>query len=835
MGARAAEQRCELVTIVGDAGVGKSRLVAELSAPIEATRRPRPLPPLRGGDHLLAGGRGAEAARRAALPTRPRRPRSARCSARAEAARRAEEIAWAFRKTLEQAARAAARRRLRRHPVGRGDVPRPDRARRAALLGCADPAALHGAAGAQRAPPDLAGDASARAAGRRRRRRADSRSDPRRAAREDRARGGRQPALHRGDAGDGRRERRARSSSRPPCRRCSRRASTSSRRPSGACSSAARSRARSSTAAPCRRSRPTRPRSTPRLAALVRKELIRPDQAAARGRGRLPLPPPPDPRRRLRRAAEGDAGRAAPALRGLAGGARRPSSSSWTRSSATTSSRPAATAPSSGCPHDDELAAAARRRLTAAGRRAALRQDYGAAVSLLERAVALVPPAELDLALETDLVDALFGRARPPSARRADSLAERAAAAGDRVGELCGRIKAGILRLYLEPEGATEQLAALVDRRCRCSRPPATTSPCTSHTPRLGRSRSTRGADGRGAGGVRAGRRPCSAGGRAVRRVRSVWRAGARFDGTTPVTGAARVAGRAGGARRRDHFVRGYRAGALAMLGRFDEARAILAETRAELAERGGGIWLATATARRPSTSSSWPAIPPPPPSSARKGAGCSRSWANRATCRARPGGSRRRSTRSTGSRRPTPGPAARGARRERRPSTQMLWRQAEGKVLARRGEHAEAERLAREAVAIGENRHARCRETVRRPRRGARARGPPDEAPGARAGTRALRAEGEPRHGRADARATGGASAGGACVHDLPQLRPREQRDGEVLRGVRGAARRRAAVPRAAQDRHRPLLRRHRLDRARRVGSTRRRCGPCWPATSSA
>jgi hypothetical protein len=34
---------------------------------------------------------------------------------------------------------------------------------------------------------------------------------------------------------------------------------------------------------------------------------------------------------------------------------------------------------------------------------------------------------------------------------------------------------------------------------------------------------------------------------------------------------------------------------------------------------------------------------------------------------------------------------------------TQMLWRQARAKVLARRGEHAEVERFAREAIAIGE------------------------------------------------------------------------------------------------------------------------------------
>jgi tetratricopeptide (TPR) repeat protein len=35
---------------------------------------------------------------------------------------------------------------------------------------------------------------------------------------------------------------------------------------------------------------------------------------------------------------------------------------------------------------------------------------------------------------------------------------------------------------------------------------------------------------------------------------------------------------------------------------------------------------------------------------------------------------------------------------------TQMLWRQALARVLARRGEHDEAERLAREAVEIGES-----------------------------------------------------------------------------------------------------------------------------------
>jgi tetratricopeptide (TPR) repeat protein len=39
--------------------------------------------------------------------------------------------------------------------------------------------------------------------------------------------------------------------------------------------------------------------------------------------------------------------------------------------------------------------------------------------------------------------------------------------------------------------------------------------------------------------------------------------------------------------------------------------------------------------------------------------------------------------------------------------STQMLWREARAKVQAHRGQHAEAERLAREAVRIGERTEA--------------------------------------------------------------------------------------------------------------------------------
>ena len=160
----------------------------------------------------------------------------------------------------------------------------------------------------------------------------------------------------------------------------------------------------------------------------------------------------------------------------------------------------------------------ARRRLTAAGRRAKLRQDYGAAVSLLERAAALVPPAELDVALETDLVDALFWGGKGGDAlRRAGSLAERASAAGDRVGELCGRIQEGIFRTYLEPEGATEKLAALVEQALPVFEAAGDDLALYIGYSALGQVANMRAPERRAARRVRARLRACAAGGPAAR------------------------------------------------------------------------------------------------------------------------------------------------------------------------------------------------------------------------------------------------------------------------------------------------------------------------------
>ncbi|MGH2694250.1 MAG: AAA family ATPase, partial [Actinomycetota bacterium] len=97
------EQRCELVTLVGAAGVGKSRLVAEVLASIEATVvRGRCLPYGEGITYspvvevlkqldLLPSDESAATAIQSLL-------------GETKSVTSAEEIAWAFRKTLDQAA-----------------------------------------------------------------------------------------------------------------------------------------------------------------------------------------------------------------------------------------------------------------------------------------------------------------------------------------------------------------------------------------------------------------------------------------------------------------------------------------------------------------------------------------------------------------------------------------------------------------------------------------------------------------------------------------------------------------------------------------------------------
>jgi tetratricopeptide (TPR) repeat protein len=178
----------------------------------------------------------------------------------------------------------------------------------------------------------------------------------------------------------------------------------------------------------------------------------------------------------------------------------------------------------------------------------------------------------------------------------------------------------------------------------------------------------------------------------------------ARFFGSTPLTELLAWQDEQDPRERRGYYLAAHRCLAFAMLGRRDEARELLADLRRELAERGGATAIVAAI----------------------EGYGMvvefhagdleAAEAAGEVSCRlldelGRPSVL---STTAGGlaavyvelgrlddAERWAARAAELGAAEDA--ITQMLWRQARARVLARRGEFAEAERLAREAVEIGE------------------------------------------------------------------------------------------------------------------------------------
>ena len=67
-----------------------------------------------------------------------------------------------------------------------------------------------------------------------------------------------------------------------------------------------------------------------------------------------------------------------------------------------------------------------------------------------------------------------------------------------------------------------------------------------------------------------------------------------------------------------------------------------------------------------------------------------------------------------------------------------------------------------------------------------------------------------------------------------LRELRAGQPARRRLLQQLRRGARNDGSVARGPQDGHGAVLRRHRVDGARRVRPTRRRCARCWRATSS-
>ena len=177
------ERVCHLFTVLGVAGVGKSRLVDEFVASLGDEA------PVATG-RCLAYGSGitywpvaealrsglafAEAAPDGAGRTGPWiRWRASRTRERItaaignllgsnEAPVDQDELFWAVRRTFEALARPPARSRPRRHPLGRAHVPRPRRSHGRLDSRCSDPADRDGPAGAAREAAPAGAAASAR-------------------------------------------------------------------------------------------------------------------------------------------------------------------------------------------------------------------------------------------------------------------------------------------------------------------------------------------------------------------------------------------------------------------------------------------------------------------------------------------------------------------------------------------------------------------------------------------------------------------------------------------------------------------------------------------------
>ena len=357
-----------------------------------------------------------------------------------------------------------------------------------------------------------------------------------------------------------------------------------------------------------------------------------------------------------------------------------------------------------GLTDDPEQAGRARATLTAAGRRALLREDHAAAMNLLERAEA-VAADELDVALELDLVRTLFVSGRIAEAgQRAARAAERCAAIGDTNAELCLRIEEEYVRSFAQAEGVVESLETLaLEALPRFEATGDELGLSTAYT-----------AIGQVAHMRVLGDDAAAAFEQALAHARRIglqrnelflrtWIVGTRYNGTTPVPELIRwleeeVQGPT------TPIVDTFLALARAQSGQIDEARAQLAELLDALAERGMTLLRAE---RQALAAVELELLAGDPVAAVRLGTeGCrlleelgERGWLSTAAAylglalfeldrldEAQAAARRSRELGATGD-----------------IATQAFWRMVESKVLARRGDAGKAERLAREAVAIAE------------------------------------------------------------------------------------------------------------------------------------
>jgi class 3 adenylate cyclase/tetratricopeptide (TPR) repeat protein len=348
------------------------------------------------------------------------------------------------------------------------------------------------------------------------------------------------------------------------------------------------------------------------------------------------------------------------------------------------------------------LAVEARERLTAAGRRSLRRFDFGSAAGFLERATDLVPAGKVDLGVETDLIDALsWDRKGEEALDRARSIVSRATAAGDLIGELCGRIHELTHRVQTEAGDAMAELDALIAEALPVFEAAGDGLALRIAYRAIGEAANMRAQMDQVAVAYE---QALSYPGPAGRTALVGYQSHARFHGSTPLTELLAWQDEQEPGERRSYWLRAHRSSALAMLGRFDEARALQAELRTELVERGGAKALLAAVI---GYGLEIEFLAGDPEAAIAAGEESCRMqdelgrWAELSTTAGGLALVHAELGRLDDAERWAARAEELGAPEDA--VTHMLWRQARARVLARHGELGEAERLVCEAIEIGE------------------------------------------------------------------------------------------------------------------------------------
>ena len=352
---------------------------------------------------------------------------------------------------------------------------------------------------------------------------------------------------------------------------------------------------------------------------------------------------------------------------------------------------------------DPKLAERAGDRLAVAGRRALSLGDRFAAMSLLERALDQIRPSRFDVHLELDLAAVLATWEPEKAVAVADAAVERARIEGTEAAEALARVVAADIRLTSDPEASVDEL----EKVARAALPLLESVEDHAGLAHVWSALGMTVANFRGrmeehAHASEQARRHAQLAGRPG--VDLFHLDGALAFGPRPADEAIRHLDGALGSTRDPHGLLA-RAYLLAMLGRFEEARQIVGEETERLRElRGTGheawaAWIARLEGDEERAASHFRTF-----CDALEEQGQTAALATfapdlgRSLCVL---GDYEEAERLA--------QVGRQIGNERDSSTQSIWRQAQALVLSARGDHAEAERLAREAVAILEPTDGLC------------------------------------------------------------------------------------------------------------------------------